>query len=621
MQLEQLGPYRLGRQLGRGGMGTVYEGVHTESGEPAAIKILSMHLAQEEGFRERFEAEIETLKKLNHPNIVRLLGWGEQDAYVFYGMELVSGRSLDEELRAGRRFEWREVTQIGVKMCRALKHAHDHGVIHRDIKPANLLLSTDGELKLSDFGIAKLFGSTGMTSTGGVLGTAEYMAPEQADGRPVTYRSDLYSLGGVLYTLLARRPPFVARTIVEMLQLQRFAQPDPVRRYAGDVPDELEAIVLQLLEKDPEKRVRSALVLGRRLEAMEHGLLSRQSRQQQLAKTVGGVRSPIAPNQTHPDHLDEVGVTRTAPDFSVKSPVDGHSSIQDGSSKSAVEETAFSQSAVPAAAPSASSGAATPSRVRFTTLEEEQREERKRNRDESPLVSLQIWLLAAAMVVLGLGAWWMLQPDPADKIYARIIARAEDEQPERLVEAEDDIDQFLRYYPRDKRVRELENYLGDIQLHQAERQLERYAKRGAKDKALSPVQRIYVEAIQTSQNEPEEAIAKLESLVALYDDQQGMPDGTRLCVALAERKLLQLRRQIQDYSTAHLSVLEDRLDRADELQKQRLHHESQGIWKATIELYADKPWARKAVKRARERLVESEKTIDQAPSPARKGSG
>ena len=107
-------------------------------------------------------------------------------------------------------FEWREVTQLSIKLCKALKHAHDHGIIHRDIKPANLLLSTTGEIRLSDFGIARLFGNTRMTNDGGVLGTAEYMAPEQADGRPVTDRCDQYSLGGVMYALLAGRPPFRA---------------------------------------------------------------------------------------------------------------------------------------------------------------------------------------------------------------------------------------------------------------------------------------------------------------------------------------------------------------------------------------------------------------------------
>ncbi len=272
MQFDKLGPYRLGKKLGQGGMGSVYEGVDEATGQRAAIKVLSPHLAGEEGFRVRFEAEIESLKKLRHPNIVRLYGYGEEDEYLFYAMELVEGTSLEEELRAGRRFHWREVTQLAIKLCKALKHAHDHGIIHRDIKPANLLLSTSGEIRLSDFGIARLFGNTRMTNDGGVLGTAEYMAPEQADGRPVTDRCDQYSLGGVMYALLAGRPPFRASTLVEMLQLQRFAEPQTVRRWAPDTPAELDRIVRQLLEKEPQKRFVNALILARALEAMERGL-------------------------------------------------------------------------------------------------------------------------------------------------------------------------------------------------------------------------------------------------------------------------------------------------------------------------------------------------------------
>ena len=164
-------------------MGTVYEGVHAETGEPAAVKLLAESLVHEPDFRHRFEAEIETLRKLNHPNIVRLFGFGEEGEHLFYAMELVTGSSLEKELGRGRIFSWREVLGIGIELAQALRHAHDRGVIHRDIKPGNLLLTAEGQVKLSDFGIARLFGSRGQTTAGSVLGTAEFMAPEQADGR------------------------------------------------------------------------------------------------------------------------------------------------------------------------------------------------------------------------------------------------------------------------------------------------------------------------------------------------------------------------------------------------------------------------------------------------------
>ena len=272
MKAEQLGPYRMGRPLGRGGMGAVYEGINVETDELAAVKVLAATLAAEPDFRQRFAVEIETLRKLYHPNIVQLFGFGEQEGILFYAMELVNGSSLEEELRRGRTFSWREVAEIGIQTCRALRHAHDRGVIHRDIKPANLLLTKEGTVKLSDFGIARLFGFARVTAVGNVLGTVEYMAPEQADARPVTPRTDLYSLGGVLYCLLTRRPPFTAQSLPEMLEKHRSAQPEPIRRFARDVPAEMELIVYQLLEKDPEKRIANATLVARRLQAMVRAL-------------------------------------------------------------------------------------------------------------------------------------------------------------------------------------------------------------------------------------------------------------------------------------------------------------------------------------------------------------
>ena len=272
MEIERLGPYQIVGKLGRGGMGTVFEAVHRETGEPAAVKLLSAALAREEGFRSRFEAEIETLRKLRHPNIVRLFGFGEQEGELFYAMELVDGDSLEEELRNGRVFDWREVTQIGIETCRALRHAHDRGVIHRDIKPGNLLLTAERRVKLSDFGIARLFGHTRLTSAGNILGTAEYMSPEQAEGKPVNARADLYSLGALLYALLARRPLFHGKSLAEMIYKQRFESPEPLKKHVPDVPDEMERILQQLLQKEPGQRMPNADVLARRLEAMLHGL-------------------------------------------------------------------------------------------------------------------------------------------------------------------------------------------------------------------------------------------------------------------------------------------------------------------------------------------------------------
>src|SRR6185436_2324928 len=246
MQPERLGPYKLSRLLGRGGMGAVYAAVNEATGEKAAVKLLSGHLADDEAFRQRFKQEVESLKRLLHPHIVQLYGYGEEDGHLYYAMELIEGRTLQDELTIGRRFEWREVTRIGIAIAQALKHAHDRGIIHRDLKPANLLIDAQDHVKLTDFGIAKLYGGANVTAEGGILGTADYMAPEQADGKPVTSRCDLYALGSVLYALLAGRPPFAGKSMLEVVTALQKDKPLPVRRLAPDTPEEFENIIQQL---------------------------------------------------------------------------------------------------------------------------------------------------------------------------------------------------------------------------------------------------------------------------------------------------------------------------------------------------------------------------------------
>jgi serine/threonine protein kinase len=275
----QLGPYTIQSRLGRGGMGAVYEAVDTTSGDTVAVKVLASHLADDPGVRSRFEAEIEALKNLRHPGIVRLLAFGEQDDQPFFAMELVRGKSLEQILRAGRRFTWRETVAMAIEITRALKVAHDNGIVHRDLKPANLLVAdlpagTEPvadrvTVKLADFGIAKLFGGVGHTALGHVVGTAEYMAPEQAAGRPIDHRADLYALGLVMYAMLTGSPPFRGTQLTEVIDKQRRATAPRVASLVADVPAELDELVARLLSKEPAQRPASALALGRLLMAIE----------------------------------------------------------------------------------------------------------------------------------------------------------------------------------------------------------------------------------------------------------------------------------------------------------------------------------------------------------------
>ena len=232
-------------------------------------------------------------------------------------MELVEGQSLEQKLKQQGPFKWNEVLRLAPQICRALRHAHDRGVIHRDLKPANLLLSNTGEVKLTDFGIAQFFGHSRMTGVGHVIGTIEYMSPEQAQAKTIGPRSDLYSLGGVFYAMLSGGSPFQAKSLPKLLDLLRTQRPIRLDRLIPGLPEELALLIDQLLEKDPARRVAGARLLERRFDALEHGLSQQIHSKDSEEKTAPHEESdfkvgPVDPkaNRAAPEELDE---TRAVP--------------------------------------------------------------------------------------------------------------------------------------------------------------------------------------------------------------------------------------------------------------------------------------------------------------------
>ncbi len=266
MHPELIGPYRIDRKIGAGGMGNVYCGFHTDTGQVAAVKVLPASMAREEGFVHRFTREIEALRKLSNRHIVEFYENGEWEDTYYYAMEYIDGVTLTHEINRRKRLPWEEVIDLSLQIAAALKAAHDAGIVHRDLKPSNLMITSAGVVKLTDFGVAHVFATTRLTRTGGVVGTAEYMSPEQAQGKRATRQSDLYSLGAVMYAMLTGRPPFTGQSANEILQKHQFANFDKPTRFVAEIPRMLEDFVCQLLEKDPAKRMPDALVVNRRLE-------------------------------------------------------------------------------------------------------------------------------------------------------------------------------------------------------------------------------------------------------------------------------------------------------------------------------------------------------------------
>lgn len=300
-----IGPYFVERELGSGGMGTVYLGRHKETDHFVAVKLLPASMAREAGFVARFEREIEAMRQLKSPHIVELYDSGEQDGASYYTMEFVDGETLADRLTREKRIPWQEAIEIAAQTCVALKAAHNAGIVHRDLKPSNLLIDPEGTVKLADFGVAQVFATGKLTVTGGVLGTAEYMSPEQAQGQRATRQSDLYSLGAMMYVMLTGRPPFTGKTPLEIIQKHRFSQFDSVRRLVPEVPHWLDEVVCKCLSKKPEDRYPDAYVLKLRLEEIPRKVALQQSDDSEA----GGTEETIAENAVVDAQPQQVGGT------------------------------------------------------------------------------------------------------------------------------------------------------------------------------------------------------------------------------------------------------------------------------------------------------------------------
>ena len=561
---EQLGPYRILEIIGQGGMGTVYTAVHTETDSKAAVKVLSSQLASQEGFRERFRVEIETLKKLRHPNIVTLYGYGEQDGLLFYAMELIEGKSLQELLESGRRFTWQEVTEVGIQICHALKHAQDHGVIHRDLKPANLLLTETGSVRLSDFGIAKLFGAAQMTIDGGVIGTIHYMAPEQAEGQRVTVRSDLYSLGAVLYALLARRPPFVSASAADVLHALKYETPAPLSHHVMGIPPELERIIMQLLEKEPIKRIATPVAAANRLQAM---LLALRDQPQTSDDFFGRTSAEAQTLEASPSQLgideDAPAVTRTL-------------DAEPGEEAEQLPVAPVTQS------------------TQYTEVAASDRREPLVEEDATPA-----WVMAA-MIVVGIAAigtvlYFVTRPPSADKLYRQIVA-AENE-PEKLSGSGHLIDDFLERFPDDDRADEVAELKRQLKRQRMQRKFERRARRLGDVDQLQPIERAYLSILRVMAEDPERALVLTNALLTLYEVDPPPDDRVRECLELVRIQRDELEQRVRRLTVSEVAALRSRMEAIAKIEKES-PEKAVGMYRSLIELYRQRPWAAPFVSQA-----------------------
>jgi serine/threonine protein kinase len=612
--LEFLGPYRIESKLGQGGMGTVYRGVHKDTGQPVAIKLLANEMAREPRFRNRFASEIKTLEKLSHPNIVRLIAWPKdlddpekREHYkgpLFYSMELVEGPSLLEHLRKVKRLYWDETIGYAIEICSALKHAHDMGVIHRDLKPANLLLEPEGRIKLTDFGIAKLFGAAEQTVAGSVLGTADYMAPEQASGGPINARTDLYALGSLMYACLAGRPPFGGRDLTRVLHGLKHETPPPLDLVLPDVPPELAELVHELLEKKPEDRPPTALVVGKRLKTLRAGLRRRGDKPR--FDTESRTMPDASSGKTSVNPGDRGAARQAGADEPTAYELDSDAVTGDGAASNV--ETGSGANDLPLSVEAQFATFPDPDLMMLEPLADRGRrfDPAAANDDgatrlferSQPHTQPNSWLpiigWATLLVVMIGGIAWMLKKPSADTLLAR-VEDAKQTGDEKLFEKA--IEEFSKFYPDDERVEPLRSELPAKDVLDMVRRLKRRSiVRGDSSNALSAYEQAWLDAVELRTKEPQVAKRRLHAWLAVYDhpvwseptQDENTKDERGSLVLLARKELERLEGIPKDALSPEALELQSRLDWGKtELEGESLDQFLQGI----KQLYGDKSWA------------------------------
>jgi tRNA A-37 threonylcarbamoyl transferase component Bud32 len=267
-----LGNYEITDVLGQGGMSVVYKGQHRITGQQVALKLLPPELAAYAGVKERFLEEARALAQLDHPSIVHLYNFGDDNGCFVLAMQYVAGRTLEKMIIEAGRLDWRTVLPLALDVLKALEFAHSRGIIHRDMKPSNVLVrDSDGAATVMDFGIAKMTNSSRLTATGQTMGTVRYMSPEQVRGHAVDARSDLYSTGMMLYEALAGETPFDGETHFEIMSKQLQELPRSLRAAGVELPEALDRAILWSLAKRVEDRPQSAAALRAVLEEIQAG--------------------------------------------------------------------------------------------------------------------------------------------------------------------------------------------------------------------------------------------------------------------------------------------------------------------------------------------------------------
>ncbi|MGB6866585.1 MAG: serine/threonine-protein kinase, partial [Candidatus Aminicenantaceae bacterium] len=266
------GRYQIIEEIGKGGMGKVYKVLDKEVKAKIALKLIKPEIASDKKTIERFRNELKTARDISHKNICRMYDLNKEEGSYYITMEYVSGEDLKSFIRRSEKLTIGKAITVAKEVCEGLTEAHRLGVVHRDLKPSNIMIDREGNVRIMDFGIARSLSTKGITGAGVMIGTPEYMSPEQVEGKDVDHRSDIYSLGVILYEMLTGRVPFEGDTALAVAMKHKGDMPKDPKELNPQIPDDLNSVILKCLEKDKEKRFQSAEEFRSELENIEKGI-------------------------------------------------------------------------------------------------------------------------------------------------------------------------------------------------------------------------------------------------------------------------------------------------------------------------------------------------------------
>ena len=574
MTLKKIGPYELEGILGRGGMGTVYRGLHSDTGQQHAVKVLAPRFAEDQHFRGRFESEIKALLKLNHDNIVSLFSYGQDDGQLFFAMELVDGQSLFQMQKAGHRFDWLQVLSIARDCASGLRHAHDRGIIHRDLKPGNLMMAAavDGspqQVKLTDFGIAKRFGSSQNTGTN-ILGTMDFMSPEQAKGGAVTARSDLYSLGAVLFTLLAGRPPFSGNNVEESLRNLTSVPPPRISGINPAIPKSIDDLVSKLMAKKVEDRVPTALAVLHKITDIENELRDGASAQTSHGKSDSQQTKVVSDNPKRGMATKVEGTQSAADQVSRNEP----------ETKAVVHGPTSEQQALELAPVDTNRTEETKDFYNQVTESlRRQHSEVDPTRENRSKGLLPLVLALLGVIALGVYGWIRVAAPPApEQLFAKIELSSD--RPEKVVE---EIGMFLELYPDDPRAGSLtELQSTGIAIKEYQTLKNTLTVRARSPQGLTDIEQKFLELATLAKDDTSLAGEKMAAF-ALVNESGSLDERDLRCVRAAKGFQLKLDHDLRTTAQSELGRIRNAFAKANDLKDPK---ESLKVCQSLLELYA-----------------------------------